>query len=176
MNESMDKYPIENIDELKKVLFHDYLLIKKMRSPINNKIKLLSSLFSINPNSWRVTGITPAALNLFKNHDFKKVSGMGINRSHIIQRHRFYKHLLEDNITNHESFWEQYYQNDSTILATSSENMAKAVLLTEIAIEVPADDRLLFRTAGFSWKHKDEEINFLKQLYNDLNLIESNHE
>ena len=87
-----------------------------------------------------------------------------INRSHIVQRHTFYKQLLEDNIRNHETFWEQYYQNDCTILATSSENMAKGIALNEIAFAVPADERKLFRTAGFAWKHKEEEENFLKEL------------
>jgi hypothetical protein len=164
MREIMSKYHIADEHELKVVLFNDYLLIKQMQAPLHNKIKLLSTLFSINPNSWRVIGITPAALAVFKLHDFKKVSGMGINRSHIVQRHTFYKQLLEDNIRNHETFWEQYYQNDCTILATSSENMAKGIALNEIAFAVPADERKLFRTAGFAWKHKEEEENFLKEL------------
>jgi hypothetical protein len=47
---------------------------------------------------------------------------------------------------------------------TSSENMAKGIALNEIAFAVPTDERKLFRTAGFAWKHKEEEENFLKEL------------
>jgi hypothetical protein len=42
--------------------------------------------------------------------------------------------------------------------------MAKGIALTQIAFAVPADERKLFRTAGFAWKHKEEEENFLKEL------------
>jgi hypothetical protein len=30
---------------------------------------------------------------------------------------------------------------------------------------VPFDERNLFRTAGFAWKHKEEEEDFLKELF-----------
>lgn len=161
----MSKYHINDPIELKEVLFNDYQLIKKMRSPQSNKIKLLSSLFSINPNSWRVIGITPAALKVFNHHEFKKKSGMGINRSHIVQRSKFYNELLNTNFLTAEDLWEKYYANDITILATSTENMKNSVDLLKIYHPIPADDRNLFRTAGFAWKHKDEEVIFLKELF-----------
>ena len=82
----MSKYHILDPTELKEVLFHDFQIIKKMRSPEANRVKLLSTLFSINPNSWRVVGITPEALEIFEKHEFQKKSGMRINRSHITQR------------------------------------------------------------------------------------------
>ena len=103
----MSKYNITDLNLLKEILFHDYQIIKKMRGPEGNKIKILSTLFSINPNSWRVVGITPAALEVFNMHNFKKVSKMGINRSHLIQRHTFYESLLKMDITSHEDFWDK---------------------------------------------------------------------
>lgn len=161
---SRRKYHIEDLEELKAVLFHDYLLIKQMKCPLHNKAKLLSTLFSINRNSWRVVGITPAALEVFKQHDFKKVSGMGINRSHIVQRHSFYNELINQEITDHQTFWDLYHQNDCTILATSTENMSKSEKIFHNYYDIPNDERNLFQTAGYAWKHKVEEIEFLKSL------------
>ena len=66
MKKGYTKYHIIDKKILVKVLFHDYLVIKKMLAPEGNKIKMLSTLFSINPNNWRVTGITLAALEIFK--------------------------------------------------------------------------------------------------------------
>ena len=165
----MSSYHITDQQQLKLILFNDYQLIKQMKAPQNNKIKLLSTLFSVNPNSWRVIGITTAALEIFKIHDFKKVSGMGINRSHIIQRHSFYKELLNQEIADHQTFWDLYHQNDCTILATSTENMSKSNNFLENYHEIPTDERNLFRTAGYAWKHKEEEEDFLKVLYHKIN-------
>lgn len=161
----MSKYNITDLNLLKEVLFHDYQIIKKMRSPDANKIKILSTLFSINPNSWRVVGITPAALEIFKEHNFKKVSGMGINRSHLVHRYPFYDYLLKIDFMSPEDFWDKYYSNDITVLATSSENMKNSSSIEKESIFIPNDDRSLFRTAGYAWKHKEEEENFLRELY-----------
>ena len=165
MKKGYTKYHIVDKKLLTEVLFHDYLIIKKMRAPEWNKIKMLSTLFSINPNSWRVTGITIAALEIFKKHNFKKVPRMGINRSHLIQRHTFYKHLLNIEISDEHMFWEKYYKNDRTVLATSSENMKNSTSITDESLDVPDDNRNLFKTSGYSWKHKDEEEDFLRDLY-----------
>ena len=164
----MSKYHINNPEELRNVLFHDFQLIKQMRTLEANKIKLLSNLFSINRNCWRVVGITPDALEIFKNHEFQKKSRISINRSHIIQRFSFYKSLLENNneIKNAETFWKLYYDNDMTVLASASENMSNNETILKNAYPVPEDERNLFQTSGYSWKHKEEEIKFLKELYN----------
>lgn len=161
---STSKYHVLDQQELKDVLFHDYLLIKQMKCPLHNKAKLLSTLFSINPNSWRVIGITAAALEVFRQNDFKKVSGMGINRSHIKQRASFYEYLLRTEFRTAEIFWQEYYNNDMTILATSTENMSKSEDMLKNYFAVPSDERNLFQTAGYAWKHKEEEIEFLKSL------------
>ena len=163
----MSKYHIHDLVELKEILFHDFQIINKMRSPEPNKIKLLSTLFSINPNSWRVVGISSDALEIFEKNGFKKKSGMRINRSHITQRFSFYKSLLEKNtdIEDSETFWNLYYENDMTILASASENMSYDQSICENAYVVPQDERKLFQTSGYAWKHRDEEEEFLKDLF-----------
>jgi hypothetical protein len=159
------KYRINDEQLLKDVLFHDYQIINKMRAPDGNKIKMLSTLFSINPNCWRVVGITPAALEIFAENKYKKVPRMGINRSHIKQRHSFYQSLLDSKISNKHEFWEKYYNNDMTVLATSSENMKNDSSILDKSIHVPNDHRDLFRTSGYAWKHKEEEEVFLKEIH-----------
>ena len=176
LNKNKTKYYINNEEDLKEILFHDYQIIKQMKTPEGNKIKLLSTLFSINPNSWRVVGITPAALEVFKKYKYKKVARMGINRSHINQRHQFYKELLnpeKSEIPNKEYFWKKYYNNDMTVLSTSSENMKNDSSLRDKAIHVPNDERELFRTSGYAWKHKEAEEFFLKETYLKLKNNES---
>ncbi len=164
----MSKYHIIEEQKLKEILFHDYLLIKQMKAPNETKIKLLSTLFSVNSNCWRVIGITPKALEIFAKNNFKKSSRMGINRSHLVQRHDHYKSILENNITNESNFWEIYFNNDATILSTSTENMTASNAFIKESFAVPDDQRQLFRTSGYAWKHKKEEEDFLKQLYQSI--------
>ena len=92
---------------------------------------------------------------------------MGINRSHVRQRNMVYKEMLNIEFTNKEDFWEYYYSRDHTILATSKENM-QDVNLEAIALTVPQDGRMLFRTRGYAWKHDEAEIKFLKDLFLNL--------
>lgn len=89
---------------------------------------------------------------------------MGINRSHVFQRNQVYKEMLEIGFANKEEFWDYYFRRDYTILATSKENM-RDLKLEEIALPIPEDERMLFRTKGYAWKHDEVEINFLKELY-----------
>ena len=163
----MSKYHIHDSNKLKEVLFHDYILITKMQTLETNKIKLLSNLFSINPNSWRVVGITHAGLEIFKQHEFQKRSGMRINRSHLTQRFGFYHKLLEmkAEINDPDTFWNLYHDHDITVLASSSENMSKDISVLNNAYPIPRDERNLFQTAGYAWKHKEEEERFLIELY-----------
>lgn len=164
----MSKYHINEEQRLKEVIFHDYLLIKQMEAPMEAKIKLLSILFSVNPNCWRVIGISPKALEIFAKHNFKKISRMGINRSHLVQRHDQYESMLNGNFKNESDFWEVYFKNDATILSTSTENMSTSNDFVKKALTVPEDQRQLFKTSGYAWKHKKEEEDFLKQLYQSI--------
>lgn len=164
----MSKYHITDEQKLKEVIFHDYLLIKQMSAPMETKIKLLSILFSVNPNCWRVIGISPKALEIFAKHNFKKISRMGINRSHLVQRHDQYESMLNGDFKNESDFWEVYFKNDVTILSTSTENMSASNAFVNEALTVPVDQRQLFKTSGYAWKHKKEEEDFLKQLYQSI--------
>lgn len=141
-------------------IYHDFLMIKKMNAPINTKIAFLTYLFANQPNPWRVTGITHEALVVFSEHDFRKVSRMGINRAHIEARNSTYRALLEIEFKDMNAWWDYYYTRDMTILSTSSENMSSQ--FSEIYL---IDEMLgLFKTSGYAWKHGKNEIHFLRSL------------
>ena len=160
----MTTYQVIDENELKEKLFHDFQLIRAMRAPDEIKIKILSTLFSLNPNCWRVIGITSDALKVFAENKFKKISKMGINRSHIVQRYKFYHFLLSREFSDCNEFWDCYFNNDVTILATSKENMSKNSNIVNVAYLVPSNDDNLFRTSGYAWTHKEKEQEFLSKL------------
>ena len=65
--------------------YHNYYLqLCEWDIPIKKKVRILGELMaSAYDDHWRVIGITKEALNVFKVHNYKKVSRMGINRGHI---------------------------------------------------------------------------------------------
>jgi len=144
----------------KEDFYHDFLLIRQMRAPTRKRYRMLGELFAVNPNAWQVVGITEDALAVFAKHDFKRVSRMGINRSHLVDRVKTYTTMLEGPLMECDEWWNFYVENDKTILATSTENMSKGEWSKVYAV----DPKLgLFKSQGFAWQHKDLEINFLKE-------------
>ena len=144
----------------KEDLYNDFLLIKDMRAPTAKRARMLGELLSCHEDHWQVVGITKVALEVFESHDFKRVSHMGINRSHIIPRHQTYTTMIEGPNLSCDDWYDFYRANDQTILATSSENMSNG--FSKI---YPIDtSKGLFKSHGFSWKHKEPEISFLRSV------------
>ena len=143
-----------------KDLHHDYLLLTQMKIPIKRKIRLLTELFGETDNPWRVVGITESALSVFRRHDFKKIRRMGINRSHIVDRKISYTFMLENIFADADRWWEYYFENDRTVLSTSSENMSSQ----SSKIIYFENDDLLFKSSGFTWSYGPKEKTFLKEL------------
>jgi len=143
----------------KEDFYHDYLLIRKMRAPTSKRYRMLGELFACYPDAWRVVGITEDALKIFAAHNFKRVSRMGINRSHLVDRVKTYTTMLEGPLMECNEWWQFYLDNDKTILATSSENMSNG--FSKVYDVDPALG--LFKSHGFAWRHKDPEIEFLKE-------------
>jgi hypothetical protein len=129
----------------------------------NAKCRILSELFVTTPNSWRVVGITDAALIVFHNYKFKKEARMGINRAHLVGRKKTYEHMLENPIIDRDEWWNFYRERDKTVLATTHENLSKGeIQFTKI------DHQLgLFKHDGYAWAHSDAEITFLKKMYHE---------
>lgn len=145
--------------------YNDFLLIQQLKSPVTVKVRILSTLFASYANAWRVTGITQKALEVFASTNFKHVSKMGINRSHLTDRHLTYTHMLDTNWTSWEEWWKYYQERDATVFATSSENLSKN--LSQI---FPIDNTLgLFKARGFGWTNNKAEQTLLKQIYETIN-------
>jgi len=147
-------------EEKIKNLHNAYLLIVEMKIPVKRKVRLLSELFAETPNPWRVVGITEKALNVFKEHNFKKISKMGINRSHEISRNDTYTHMFNNIFKDADTWWDYYFDRDKTILATSSENKASKFS----TITLFDNPNHLFKSSGFAWRHRKQEEQFLKEL------------
>jgi hypothetical protein len=140
--------------------YHDYLAIRQLRAPIPTRIRILSTLMSVN-RGWKVIGITRAALEVFAQHNFKKVSHMGINRSHIIPRATTYTRMISEPALPMHDWWDLYITSDNTILATASENVTDR--WSEV---IPIDpDSDLFRGLNIGWRHNKQEIAFLRSIY-----------
>jgi hypothetical protein len=141
-------------------LHHDYLLISKMKMPIKRKARLLTELLAQYEGTWRVIGITKAALEKFIECDFVKVKRMGIQRAHLTDRIKTYTYMFENVFYDADSWWKYHLQKDETILSTSSENMSSTL---KDVIYFDNND-LYFKNAGFTWAYRKKEKAFLREL------------
>ena len=147
-------------------MFKTFLQVQAMEDiPHFVKNKMLSAIFKMNPNKWRVVGITENAVIRFAEHDFKRTVRMGINRSHIFQRSERNKFLLANTNWTLEKWWDYFYSRDECILATSTENMSKEKLISRF--KVPSN---LFRSSGYAYEVKEPEKKFLKKVYKKLTI------
>jgi hypothetical protein len=155
--------------EIKENIYHDYLLVKKMKADISTKSIILKDIISKWEDFWKIIGITKNALKVFSDNDFKKKRknvawvGSNINRAHIKQDRIVTNTYLLTNDLSFDEFWDYLIENDKTILATSTEN--KTNTFSEI---IPIDPLMnLFKKGdshGIGWKHNKSEINFLKSI------------
>ena len=144
-------------------MFNAFLKVQLMDVPYSVKNKMLGAIFGMTPNPWRVVGITEEAIYRFKDNDFKYKSGMGINRSHKFPRHKRNRFLLENKNWTVDKWWNYFYSRDKCILATSTENMNKDPIISKFRVAGN-----LFQSSGFSFKVKEKETIFLKEIFNKL--------
>ncbi len=70
--------------------------------------------------------------------------------------------MLEKKFKNAEEWWKFYYDNDKTILATSSENMSREKLQNIIKFK---NNKNLFKSSGYTWSYRKKiEKPFLQAL------------
>jgi hypothetical protein len=141
-------------------MYNDFQVIRTLNAPIQTKVGMLTYLFSNHPKQWRVVGVTVEALLRFEQFAFQRVAKMGINRSHLVDRMTTYTRMIGSPFNGCEDWWKFYYENDRTVLATSSENTSG--IYSEILwIDESLD---LFRSSGYSWTQNKAEREFLKNL------------
>jgi len=149
--------------EVARRIYAAYVAIFDMELKIGLRRAMLSWALAENPDHWPVVGITHAALERFAEHDFRYVSRMGVNRSHLIDRKVWQSAMLEK-LLSFEEWVDLCNRSDRTVLATSSENMRDEV---NDFIAIPRG-KGLFRSVGYKWRHTAEERKVLSSLHQQL--------
>jgi len=140
-----------------------YLEVCSWDLSLKAKIGVVSKIIeSAYDDHWRVVGVTEEAVKIFALHDFKRKSRMGVNRGHKTERKQTLTTMIERPFEDAAKWWQFFYENDETILMTSSENKRNE---WSREFGVPSG---LFRTSGFGWKHGREETQFLVGLFERL--------
>lgn len=122
---------------------------------------VLTAIMGGRPWSWRVVGITPAALQAFKGADFRKRPGDGITRAHIQSRFKTTTELLLPNEpVSLEEFARIWIENDRTVLCVRGENKDPLPAY----IEFPEPEQGLFRSSQVAWRHSKAEREYLMSL------------
>jgi hypothetical protein len=124
--------------------------------------RLLTEIMSSQPFSWRVVGITKAALKKFNELNYRYKSGEGLTRAHLQPRIKTVMELLQrDQPMSEREFVEYWLRHDETVICARGEN--RPTVENEIPIENPRG--LLFSSNSVAWKHKESEVQLLKTLY-----------
>ena len=123
---------------------------------------VLSTVMGRQPWSWRVVGVTPAALDALAAVSFHNRKGLGLVRAHLTNRITFIRYLMHlPQPASYESFVKFWTDHDRTVLALRSENGKDG-----FAAYLPFDAPGLFsseRLAG--WVHGKVERAFLKEVH-----------
>jgi hypothetical protein len=126
--------------------------------------RILTSVMAAKPFSWRVIGITAAALKTFAEMDFRYKSNLGLTRAHLRPRIETVRVLLAtDEPLSEQKFIDTWLQNDRTILCARGENKAS---IPEY-IQIDNEDGSLFSCEGrlAGWRHGMSERAFLRELF-----------
>ena len=122
---------------------------------------ILTAMMGGRPWSWRVVGITPAALRSFRDSSYKKVARDGITRAHIQSRIKTTSELLQtEDPFPAEEFARIWIENDKTVLCVRGEN--KDPLPDYISF---ADaEHSMFQSTQIAWSHGKTEREYLMRL------------
>lgn len=114
--------------------------------------------------SWHVIGITKAALEIYKNSDFRYKSKQGLTRAHIRPRIETSKKLLSPDVpVPMNTFFEIWLEADKTIICGPGEN--KDGFVPEY-IPLENNDYSLFKSHTIGWKESVHlEGKLLQELY-----------
>lgn len=144
-------------------IYADYCSALEFRCPTDIKAKIIEKLLEQRPDRWAVIGVTPLALGVFRDNDFKNVSGMGIQRAHLyMQRIDLYRHLVCKKMRMAD-FWEFIQQNDKTVFSLKAENKKDFS-----QSYYPIKDYSGFLSANVGWRrHTANDIATLKNLFDN---------
>ena len=126
--------------------------------------RILTSIMAAKPFSWRVVGITEAALKKFSEFNFRYKSKAGLTRAHLVPRIVTVGTLLAPSEPFNESeFLKIWLQNDKTVLCALGEN--KTSLPDFIPFENADGELFSCHRVLAGWRHHRREQEFLKNLF-----------
>ena len=144
--------------------FYDtYAFIFDLPFTVQKKNTLLTALMGGEPWSWRVVGITAAALDGLARHDFNyqraHKAKIRICRAHCVPRIET-AHVLFKEKHSREQFFKRFLETDVTVLALKSENKRRGP-----SQYVPIDlQRNLFPSRSVSFRYSRDEATYLREL------------
>ncbi len=115
--------------------------------------------------SWRVVGITEAALKILYEHGFQLKKGVKITRAHIKARADTVQALLKLPELSETDFIDFWLKHDEVVLCGPGENR-KQVGKYHL---IENDSGALFSSNTVSWKHKQPERDHLAAMHASLN-------
>jgi len=132
----------------------------------NDATRMLTGLMGSRPWSWRVVGITPAALEIFAQNGFVRVKGQ-VERGHLGERNKTASHLYFERQAPMElnEFYEYFLERDRTVLMAKHENRARSSGPLPDYIPVPVELELFPCGSLVGWKHRKLEMEFLRSLH-----------
>lgn len=124
--------------------------------------QVLSTVMGRRSWSWRVVGITPAALEALASARFHKPKEVKLERAHLVDRIQTVRHLMNlPQAATYDYFASYWTENDRTVIALKSENRKGG-----FAAYFPFDAPGLFSSEQLAgWAHGKAERAFLKALY-----------
>ena len=158
----MDSYSAHDA-LLKEQIYAVYISIFNLRSSTQKKCSILTPLLGGYETSWRVVGITKAALELLAENNYRYIKG-AICRAHIVNRYETARQIFECNSPlDLSTFFEVVWNNDRTVIATKSENKLNGTLPKVIPIDYLKKLFTCNEIVGF--KFRKIEAEFLRDLH-----------
>jgi len=119
----------------KKQLYELYINV--FNSSISNlhKEKILGTIFSYEPWSWRVVGISKKALKEFKDNNYNYKSRT-FNRDHYFQGQTVTLKKMLEKIMPFDEWWLWFWDNDKTLLITIPEHSKKSYDINKDIINI----------------------------------------
>ena len=156
-------YTPDNLD----TLFSLFLTIQASDTSQHLKRSMVSCLLGdgAGERGWRVVGITEDALLKLAENDYCYTKG--IQRCHKHQRQARLDEMIATSFDTALEWWSSYYDNDSTILGTSTENMSD----NWSTVYYFNDDNSytgFFPSARIGYRHNKKDTAFISQFASEI--------
>ena len=143
------------------VLYEFYQLIYNSHFALPKKRSLMTAVLGYERWSWRVVGITEAAIKVIAENKFRKPSRL-LARDHTTPRSATYSKIFSEDMLPLSDWWEWVWEHDKTIMVTNIEHHSNTrSRIFEIDWTLGH-----FQSAGVAgWAHtKSREGDFVRQL------------